>query len=133
MISCYHNQEVLYARLTPELVCALDADITFESCDHVLFKVHRKNLEVTSEGFSPPSGTIATHEVIPLIERAEVLDLLFQYMYPQRLPDLASVPFAILADLAEAAEKYQLYVAMKFCNMLMKCGSLLFFELYLPI
>lgn len=121
MISCYHNQEILCTRLAPELVYAPDADITFESCDRVLFKVHRKNLEVTSEGFSPPSGTSATDQVVSLTERAEVLDLLFQYMYPQRPPDLASVPFAIFADLAEAAEKYQLYVAMEFCRMLMKC------------
>lgn len=121
MISCYHSPETLRTKLTPELVCAPDADITFESCDHVLFKVHKKNLESTSEGFSLPSEMIATHELVPLTERAEVLDLLFRYMYPQRPPDLTSIPFASFADLAEAAEKYQLYVAIEFCRMLMKC------------
>ncbi|KZP11904.1 hypothetical protein FIBSPDRAFT_755917, partial [Athelia psychrophila] len=100
---------------------AQDADVTFESCDHVLFRVHRKNLESTSEGFSPPSGTTTSNEIVQLSERAEILDLLFQYAYPQRPPDLTSIPFEVFAGLAEAAEKYQMFGAMEICRLLMKC------------
>ncbi|KAJ7089491.1 hypothetical protein C8R43DRAFT_1050590 [Mycena crocata] len=31
-----------------------DADVTFKSSDGVLFRIHRKNLEVCTEGFPPP-------------------------------------------------------------------------------
>ncbi|KZP11901.1 hypothetical protein FIBSPDRAFT_173097 [Athelia psychrophila] len=102
--------------------CAQDADVTFESYDHILFRVHKKNLESTSEGFSPPSGTTTSNEIVQLSERSEVLDLLFQYAYPQRPPDLTSIPFEVFADLAEAAEKYQMFGAMEFCRLLMKAA-----------
>ncbi|KZP11905.1 hypothetical protein FIBSPDRAFT_799729 [Athelia psychrophila] len=105
-----------------ERFCAADSDVTFESSDHVLFLVHRKNLETHSEGFAPPAGTLAApdQEIVELSESAAVLDLLFQFMYPQWPPDLKSISFKIFADLAEAAEKYQVYGAMFICNSLMK-------------
>ncbi|KZP13245.1 hypothetical protein FIBSPDRAFT_983092 [Athelia psychrophila] len=96
--------------------------MTFESCDHVLFRVHRKNLESASEGFSPPSGTTTSNEFVQLSERAEILDLLFQYMYPQRPPSLDLIEFKVFADLAEAAEKYQMFAAMEICRMVMKAA-----------
>lgn len=101
-------------------VCAPDADITFQSCDHVMFRVHRKNLEINSEGFSAPSGTTSSDSIVPLSECAEVLELLFQYVYPQRTPDLTSIRFKTLADLAEAAEKYQVFGAMEICMLRMR-------------
>ncbi|KZP04199.1 hypothetical protein FIBSPDRAFT_799760 [Athelia psychrophila] len=108
--------------ITSDRFCAQDADVTFESCDHVLFRVHRKNLEITSEGFSPPSGTITSNDSVQLSERAEILDLLFQYTYPQRPPDLTLIRFEVFADLAEAAEKYQMFGAMEICRMAMKAA-----------
>jgi hypothetical protein len=104
-----------------DLVCAPDSDVTFLSCDSVLFKVHRKNLDSHAEGFppseiaSPPSG-----ETVPLTESSAVLDLLFQYIYPQRPPDLTKVDFPILAQLSEAVEKYQIYLAMECCKAEMR-------------
>ncbi|KZP11907.1 hypothetical protein FIBSPDRAFT_1050434 [Athelia psychrophila] len=106
--------------VTSDRFCAQDADMTFESCDHVLFRVHRKNLDSTSEGFSPPSGTTASNEIVQLSERAEILNLLFQYAYPQRPPDLTSIPFEVFTGLAEAAEKYQMFAAMEICRMATK-------------
>ena len=105
-------------------VSAADSDVTFESCDKVLFKVHRKNLECGSEGFAPPDGTVSADEPVPLSESAEVLELLFQYMYPQRIPDLGVVKFELVAGVAEAAEKYQVYAAMGFCKPYMEFVSL---------
>jgi hypothetical protein len=40
-------------------------------------------------------------------------------MYHRPQPNLGS-NFETLADLAEAAEKYQVYAAMPWCNMLME-------------
>jgi hypothetical protein len=97
-------------------VHATDSDVTFESCNKALFKVHRKNLECTSEGFAFPDGTVSTAAQVPLSETAEVLELLFQYMYPQRAPDLKTIEFKVMVGVAEAAEKYQVYAAMELCN-----------------
>lgn len=97
--------------------------MAFESSDGVLFKIHRKNLDTHSEGFSSPEGiSISPDAVVVLSETAEVLELLFQYMYPQRQPKISMVDFEILSDLAEAAEKYQVYSALDILGVHMKCA-----------
>ncbi|KZP03990.1 hypothetical protein FIBSPDRAFT_381448 [Athelia psychrophila] len=97
-----------------------DSDISFRSCDGILFKVHCANLKVCSEGLSPPEGTTTEAEVVSLTEDGATLELLFQHMYPQRQPDLRKFEFKQLADLAEAAEKYQVYTAMEICHARME-------------
>ncbi|KAJ7095650.1 hypothetical protein C8R44DRAFT_813571 [Mycena epipterygia] len=93
-----------------------DADVTFRSSDGVLFHIHRKNLEVCTEGFPP--GEISTEgEAVQLIETSATLELLFQFIYPQRHPGLDTTPFKILYPLAEAAEKYQIFPAMNICHI----------------
>ncbi|KAJ6501309.1 hypothetical protein DFH09DRAFT_1324906 [Mycena vulgaris] len=106
-----------------ERFCACDSDITISSSDGVLFKVHRKNLEVHSDIFA--DAGIATHPddedaVVDLTESAAILDLLFQYMHRQLPPDLQDVEFKTCAGLAEAAEKYWVYSALNMCRMKMK-------------
>ncbi|KAJ7824318.1 hypothetical protein B0H14DRAFT_2597331 [Mycena olivaceomarginata] len=54
-----------------------------------------------------------------LSEITDVLDLLFQFMYPQPQPDLRSLDFTVLAALAEAAEKYMVYPALASCRLQM--------------
>lgn len=111
---------------TINIVCAPDSDITLESSDGVLYKVHRKNLELHSEGFASADAISAASydseglETVHLSESSAVLGLLLQYMYRQRQPDLTHVEFRILADLAEAAEKYEVYSAMTVCSMHMR-------------
>ncbi|KAJ7037236.1 hypothetical protein C8F04DRAFT_1093025 [Mycena alexandri] len=96
-----------------------DADVVFKSSDGVLFRVHRKNLEVCTEGF--PAGDISTlDEVIELTESSATLELLFRFMYPQRHPALDVTPFKILEPLAEASEKYQVFPAMNICHIRMR-------------
>lgn len=102
-------------------VCAADSDLTFSSNDKVLFKVHRKNLEMLSEGFAAPAMVTGEGEVVQLVEPAAVLELLFQYVYPQRHPKLELVEFEIFNGLAEAVEKYQVYPALEHCNSFMRC------------
>ncbi|KAJ7198011.1 hypothetical protein GGX14DRAFT_470686 [Mycena pura] len=95
-------------------LCALDADITICSSDGVLFKLHRKNLELHSDIFANAANTTRPEngdEIVHLSERSDVLDLLFQYMYRQRQPDLQPVEFEVCTRLAEAAEKYLVYSA----------------------
>ncbi|KAJ6529840.1 hypothetical protein B0H19DRAFT_967989, partial [Mycena capillaripes] len=88
----------------------------FQSSDGVFFRVHRKNLEVCTEG-SPPADISTQEEVVELTETSVTLELLFQFMYPQRHPALDTTPFEILEPLAEASEKYQAFPAMNICHI----------------
>jgi hypothetical protein len=54
---------------------------------------------------------------VGLPETAVTLELLFQFIYPQRHPALDTTPFEILEPLAEAAEKYQVFPAMNICHI----------------
>ncbi|KAJ6607598.1 hypothetical protein B0H10DRAFT_1817786, partial [Mycena sp. CBHHK59/15] len=88
----------------------------FKSSDGDLFHIHRKNLEVCTEGFPP--GEISTQgEVVDLLETSVALDLLFQFMYLQCHPALDTTPFEVLEPLAEAAEKCQVFPAMNICHI----------------
>jgi hypothetical protein len=61
------------------------------------------------------------HAVIQLPEKSVILDLLFQFCYPERHPELNDLAFDILAELAEAAEKYKVFSAISICRIVMKC------------
>lgn len=110
-------------------VCAPDADLAILSSDGVIFKVHRKNLEVHSEIFADAEHVTGTgnvgEESVGLSESAAVLDLLFQYMYRQPQPDLRTVDFPVAAALAEAAGKYMVYAAVPAVISRMRCVYLL--------
>jgi hypothetical protein len=93
--------------------------VVFQSCDDVLFAVHRVNLETHTDAFPPPE--ISTEgEICLLSESSATLEVLFQFIYPRRHPTLEGLPFSDLAALAEAAEKYQLFSAMNICHIRMK-------------
>ncbi|KAF8056508.1 hypothetical protein FPV67DRAFT_1431193, partial [Lyophyllum atratum] len=98
---------------------AHDADVIFVSSDEVLFYIYRKNLEPNAAAF-PPAEFETRGEIVPLTEDAATLELLFQYMYPQRHPHLRDVTFNTLSRLAEAAEKYEVFAAMNICSLRMK-------------
>jgi len=96
--------------------CAPDFDVTFQSSDGILFLIHKINLEVSAGSFVP--SEFETHnEIARLTETAMTLDLLFQFCYPVRHPDVEALEFGALALLAEAAEKYQVFSAMNICNI----------------
>ncbi|KAJ7165505.1 hypothetical protein C8R43DRAFT_825263, partial [Mycena crocata] len=102
---------------------APDSDLTISSSDGVLFKVHRKNLEVHSDIFADASNATKPEngdDVVHLSESAAVLDLLFQYMYRQPQPDLKDVNVAVLSGLGEAVEKYVVYSALPAVMIKMK-------------
>jgi hypothetical protein len=109
------------------IVNANDADIVLRSSDNVQFKVHRKNLEMHSdvlaaaESISASSSrSTVTLEVVDLTESSEVLDVLFQFMYRQPSPALDKVSFEVLAGVAEAAEKYQVFNVIELCKVHMQ-------------
>ncbi|KAJ7288937.1 hypothetical protein C8J57DRAFT_1116411 [Mycena rebaudengoi] len=97
-----------------ERFCAADADIMILSSDGVLFKLHRKHLEVHSEVFADAEKATlpVKDDIVQLSESSDVLDLLFQYMYRQPQPDLRALDFRLVSGLAEAVEKYIVYSAL---------------------
>jgi hypothetical protein len=55
--------------------------------------------------------------VVDLTEDSSTLELLFQFIYPQRHPTLFDAPYEVVAPLAEAAEKYEVFAAMNICQI----------------
>ncbi|KAJ7146994.1 hypothetical protein C8R44DRAFT_724686 [Mycena epipterygia] len=107
---------------TSERFYAAGSDITIISSDGVLFKLHRMNLKVHSVVFGGADSTTLPEngdEPVQLSETSDVLDLLFQFMYPQLQPELEKLGFEICAGLAEAVEKYIVYSALRWCRMKM--------------
>ncbi|TFK64136.1 hypothetical protein BDN72DRAFT_846886 [Pluteus cervinus] len=102
--------------------CQPDADITIVSGDDVRYDLHKKNLAISTGGFPPLefSRTSEVNEQANLPERAYILDLLFQFVYPQRYPDIKSLKIDVLSELADAAEKYEVYGAISMCNVIMQ-------------
>ncbi|KAG5640522.1 hypothetical protein DXG03_008226 [Asterophora parasitica] len=99
---------------------APDADIAFVSSDGVTFKLHKKHLDTTAGAF-PPSEFHTTDEVVPLAEPSATLEIVFKFLYPSRYPELEeSMPFELFADVAEAAEKYQVFLAIAASKSLMR-------------
>ncbi|CAK5281954.1 unnamed protein product [Mycena citricolor] len=102
---------------TRSLVCAPDHDVIIQSSDDVLFKLHRKNLEVHSLVFSDAAAVTGSvienkDEIVELSEDSATLDVLFRYMYNQPQPDLSAVDFLVVTRLAVAAEKYTVNAAI---------------------
>jgi len=99
--------------------CASHSDVTFQSSDSVLFKIHKYHLAINAGGFAP-SEFDASNEIVRLTEAGPTLDILFRFCYPEDRPDVEKLPFDDLVLLAEAAEKYQVYALMNICQICMK-------------
>ncbi|KAJ2936598.1 hypothetical protein H1R20_g493, partial [Candolleomyces eurysporus] len=100
-----------------------DADIIFISSDRVRYGIHSKNLEVNTGGFPPinaQDGLSLTSEPVPLPENSSVLDLLFPFIYPIDRPNVEDMDFKTVIELAEAAEKYQVYSAAHVCRLCLR-------------
>lgn len=70
-----------------------------------------------ADGF--PGGLVSNPvqgEVVALTETASTLEVLFGFLYPRmRKSDISGLSFEDLLLLAEAAEKYQVFLAMDMC------------------
>jgi len=75
-----------------------------------------------------PDISVDPKEEIDLAESCDVLAIVFDFMYPRRQEDIEKMEFEIVAQVAEAVEKYQVFSALKVCEMRLKyvahyCGS----------
>jgi hypothetical protein len=89
----------------------------------MLFKFYRKQLEAHSVAFAGGEAFASVaDEVVNLTETSEVVDLLLQLMSLQKQPNLMTLglEFSVLAQLADAIEKYEVVSAMNICDMAMR-------------
>jgi hypothetical protein len=82
----------------------------------MIFKIYRCDLQCKSIGLIP----LDDGAVKDLVETADVLELLFQFVAPMQPPRLKDMSFRTGASLAEAAEKYNIYSATPLCKRYMK-------------
>ena len=82
--------------------------------------MQRKFLEANTGAF-PGSEFDTRGEVVHLTEPSHVLRVLFGFVHPRRHPDIEELEFKALADVAEAAEKYEVFSAIDICKMQMRC------------
>jgi hypothetical protein len=104
------------------LVCDPNANITFISSDHVLFRMHQTHINSSSAGLAiPDSELIIGSESVQLSEPSETLEILFQFIEPPsesrnyRQPSVLDMEPRLFFAVAEAAEKYIVYGAMNIC------------------
>ncbi|KAF8877849.1 hypothetical protein CPB84DRAFT_1794649 [Gymnopilus junonius] len=108
--------EALSTPIVNNQFSAQDADITIQSSDGVLFKLHRQNLGTNTGGF--PGMEISTQEeIVHLPEPAKVLEIVFQFVYPKKHPKLKGLDFGTILEVAEAVEKYEVFAAMNICEI----------------
>jgi len=100
---------------THEQFNASDADVTIKSSDGVLFHLHRKNLEMATGAFPGAEFDTRGEEVV-LTEPADVLEILFQFIYPRRHPTLQGMEFEGVFAVAEAVEKYEVFPGVNTCT-----------------
>ncbi|KIM36943.1 hypothetical protein M413DRAFT_424093 [Hebeloma cylindrosporum] len=92
-----------------------DSDVEVRSSDGFIFQLHRVVLGVTTGAF-PGSELDTGAEVVQLTEPANVLGIIFAFLYPKEHPDLHGEIFQVLSAVAEAAAKYEVFSAVHVCN-----------------
>ena len=60
-------------------------------------------------------------EMVQLTEPANVLSILFAFLYPKAPPDLRGESFEVVAAVAEAVGKYEVFLAVEVCNERLAC------------
>lgn len=81
------------------------------------------NIQVTSGGLlqSQSKGPGIQDDFLTLTEPADVLEILFEFLYPDYETDLERLEFNALLSVAEAAEKYGVFYAMSHCTFCLRC------------
>ena len=98
----------------------MQPDLVLVSSDGKRFGTHSKNLGEFTGGFPLDIAPSNGEEVQMPDLGSKALSLFLQYIHHHRHPDLSDVPFATLAELAEAVEKYDLYSATEICKLQMR-------------
>ena len=79
-----------------------NSDVQIRSADGFTFHLHRAVLEMNTGAF--PGPDVPTDgEPATLTENANVLAILFSFIYPKRHPDLQNENFYVVSAVAEAA------------------------------
>ncbi|KAL0575836.1 hypothetical protein V5O48_006126 [Marasmius crinis-equi] len=103
--------------------CSLPIDLILQSPDKVCYGAHSANLGSLSIGFPVPGTTIEVKtdeqlEIVNLSESSTTLRLLLHFLHPNfAQPDVTVLDDKTVGDLAEAAEKYQVFPAMQVCRL----------------
>ncbi|KAJ3782856.1 hypothetical protein GGU10DRAFT_69806 [Lentinula aff. detonsa] len=105
---------------TSTLFQSSDADVTFQSSDNVDFRLHKRYLEFATGGFPPANTPSSLGEIVRLSESSTTLEILFQFVYPQRHPSLDKLGFEELLKVAEAAEKYEVFGALTATHLMLR-------------
>ncbi|KAF8902373.1 hypothetical protein CPB84DRAFT_1846315 [Gymnopilus junonius] len=106
----------LFWTFLPQRISALNSDIEVQSSDGFIFQLHRLLLEANTGAF-PGSEFDTQGEIVQLTEPAEVLSVLLAFIYPKKFTNLAKHGFELVAAIAEAAEKYEVFPAMYTCSV----------------
>ncbi|KAI5886309.1 uncharacterized protein SCHCODRAFT_02517410 [Schizophyllum commune H4-8] len=91
--------------------------VVFRSSDKVLFNIHHTNLRAVTDGPFAEYFPSTPADAADLTEDSQVLDIMFQFVYPGNLPLLDGVTPELLFSVAEAAEKYRVAPAMALCHL----------------
>ena len=100
--------------------CTLPVDVVLRSGDGVLIGAHQTNLGQYSEGFPPASLGLDATDPVDLPESGSTLGRLMQFMHKHRYPRISKFPWGIY-ELAETAQKYEVYTAIAACNEYIEC------------
>ena len=103
------------------------ADFIVQSSDGMVFYLHRKNLELYTDGAFPGlhdsvnrwAATAAEKRIVRLEEPSSVLEIAFQFVYPRRQPSLKDLDFQTILAVTDAVEKYKIFAAMNLCEELL--------------
>ncbi|KAJ3968518.1 hypothetical protein EV361DRAFT_805476, partial [Lentinula raphanica] len=88
-------------------------NVSFRSCDGVLFRIDQWRLEFIAEGF-PLDISCRPDEVVALDEDSQTLTFLFTFLYPDReIPDIGALSFNVIVKLLDAADKYAFNAAIE--------------------
>jgi len=98
-------------------------DVMAISSDSISFPLHRGNILAYAGALPlPPAHPLPRNSYrvsvtkITLPEDSAVLEVVFEYFYPKRYPNLEDKPFNLLVAIADAVEKYKIYAAMYPCT-----------------
>ncbi|KAI4520213.1 hypothetical protein K525DRAFT_279838 [Schizophyllum commune Loenen D] len=108
---------------TSKFSTSTPGSVAFISVDDVVFYVDSEQLQRATD-FMPTPGlgaiTFAPTEPARLDEGADVLELLFRFACFDEYVNLDQASFKVVAELAEAAQKYIVHTAIAACRVYMK-------------
>ncbi|TRM56179.1 hypothetical protein BD626DRAFT_441304 [Schizophyllum amplum] len=97
--------------------CQIPVDIVLKSGDNLYVGAHKDNLQTFAEGIR---GASETDTAIVLPENAATLELLMHFTHVDPQPYLDHLPFNLMSDLTDAAEKYVVRDAAQCCWLEMR-------------